>query len=74
MLQTGMWLKNGNTRGWIIAWGIEVGFSPKGGSPVKKTSRKKAVASGMPMVLISTGKEEVWYPLEACEHIPTPVL
>lgn len=75
MLRIGDWLQIGDSVGAIQAWGEEVGFSRTGGHPVKKTSRRKALASKMPMVLlwIRGRDEEVWYPLEACKSVPPPM-
>lgn len=76
MLQLGTWVQVGDYSGSIQAWGIEVGFAPNSKAhPVKRTSRRKAIASDMPMVLVAfIGLNDwYWYPVAACTPLPAPL-
>lgn len=74
MLGIGDWVQIGDKHGAIQAWGIETGFTPNDSHPVTKTSRKRAVDSGFPMILIwIRGEGDFWYPLEACNPTQAPL-
>lgn len=70
----GDWFQIGSRFGSLQAWGIEnIRPTTRQGETVKKTSRVKAVRSGMPMILLAlqNGDEE-WWPLDACTRVSPP--
>lgn len=68
MVGIGSWVSYEDRRGVVQAWGI-----PAGGL-VRKSSRRRAIASGTPMILVwfvDTGEPQ-WIPLSYCVAIPSP--